>query len=59
MKKDYPDVSELFKKKAEWRQRMAKRPISEKIEIVGRLKELSKEAPKLTHGSKTDVKKRR
>jgi hypothetical protein len=58
MKKNYPDVSELFKKKMEWRQRMAKRPISEKIEAVGRLRQLSKEVPKLTHSSKMNVKKR-
>jgi hypothetical protein len=58
MKKNYPDVSELFKKKADWRQRMAKRPISEKIEMVGRLRQLSKDVPKLTPSSKTTIKKR-
>lgn len=48
VKKNYPDVSELFKMKAEWRQRQASRPLTEKIEAATRLRQLSKELPKLT-----------
>lgn len=57
MKKNYPDVSELFKKKAEWRQRMAERPVTEKIETVTRLRQLSKDVPKLAHNSKWPLRK--
>jgi hypothetical protein len=57
-KKNYPDVSGLFKTKSEWRQQMAKRPISDKIEAVSRLRQLSKEVPKLTRTSKTSIKKK-
>jgi hypothetical protein len=48
--KKYPDVSMLFKLKAEWRQRQAARPVTEKIEIATRLRNLAKEIPKLTPG---------
>lgn len=52
MKKNYPDVSVLFKMKAEWRQRQAARPVSEKIEATIRLRQLSKEIPKLAPSRK-------
>lgn len=48
--KKYPDVAELFKLKAEWRQRQAARPVTEKIETATRLRQLAKEIPKLTPG---------
>lgn len=46
--KKYPDVSELFKLKSEWRQKQAARPVTEKLETVARLRNLSKEIPKIT-----------
>jgi hypothetical protein len=46
--KKYPDVSELFRMKAEWRQKQASRPVTEKVEVATRLRNLSKEIPKLT-----------
>ena len=54
--KNYPNVSDLFRMKSEWRQSRAKRPISEKIEAVGRLRQLSKEVPRL-RGSQSNMKK--
>ena len=48
MSKDYPDVSILFAKKEEWRRRMNKRPIEEKLLVAAQLRNLSKEIPKLT-----------
>jgi hypothetical protein len=48
MKKKYPDVSELFKMKAQWRQRQASRPVAEKIDTAYRLRQLCKDIPKLT-----------
>jgi len=46
MNKQYPDVSELFKLKDEWRRRQAERPIEEKLRIAKRLKELSEKIPR-------------
>ena len=43
MKKNYPDVSGLFKMKAEWRQRQTTRPVAEKLDTANRLRQLSKE----------------
>ena len=55
--KKYPDVSELFKMKAEWRRRQASRPLAEKVEIAAKLRKLSKEIPKLATGkTKTEDK---
>lgn len=48
MKKNYPDVSELFKMKAEWRQRQVSRPLTEKLETANRLRQLAQEIPKLS-----------
>lgn len=45
--KKYPDVSELFKMKAEWRQKQASRPVTEKIEVATKLRNLSKDIPKI------------
>ena len=53
--KKYPDVSELFRLKAEWRRKQASRPLAEKMEIAERLRKLSKEIPKLTRGKKTEA----
>jgi site-specific DNA-methyltransferase (adenine-specific) len=52
MKKNYPDVSELFKMKEEWRRRQAARPAEEKIEATARLRQLAEELPKLSPGKK-------
>jgi hypothetical protein len=52
MKKNYPDVSGLFKMKAEWRQRQASRPVTEKLEVAARLKQLSQDIQKLTSSKK-------
>jgi len=46
MNKQYPDVSELFKMKDEWRRRQAERPIEEKLRVAERLKQLSEKIPK-------------
>jgi hypothetical protein len=46
--KDYPDVSELFKLKAQWREQMSKRPVEEKLEVAAKLRRLAQEIPKLT-----------
>jgi hypothetical protein len=46
--KKYPDVSGLFKMKSEWRQKQASRPVTEKIETATRLRQLSKNIPKLS-----------
>ena len=46
MNNKYPDVSELFKMKDEWRRRQAERPIEEKLRVAERLKELSEKIPK-------------
>ena len=54
--KKYPDVSELFEMKSEWRRKQALRPLAEKIEIATKLRKLSKEIPKLTPGkTKTEA----
>jgi hypothetical protein len=59
MKMNYPDVSELFKMKSEWRRRRAERPVSDKIQAVSRLRQLSKEVPKLSHSNTLSRKKQR
>ena len=46
MNKKYPDVSELFKMKDEWRRRQAERPIEEKLRVAKRLKQLSEKIAK-------------
>ena len=46
MNKQYPDVSELFKMKDEWRRRQAERPIEEKLRVAKRLKQLSEKIAK-------------
>ncbi len=48
--KNYPDVSELFKMKAQWRERMAMRPVEEKLETADKLRRLAREIPRLTAG---------
>ena len=48
MKKDYPDVSELFRMKREWHRKNAERPIEEKVRSAERLRELAEKLPKLT-----------
>ncbi len=48
--KKYPDVTELFRLKAEWRQQQAARPVTEKIETATRLRRLAQDMPKLTTG---------
>lgn len=52
--KKYPDVTGLFKLKSEWRQKQVSRPVTEKIESANRLRQLSKDIPKLvpTKGGK-------
>ena len=40
------DISDLLKKKAERRRRLARLPFEEKVEIVRRLQELSREIKK-------------
>lgn len=50
--KNYPDVSELFKMKAEWRQQRTKQPVMVKLETAARLRQLSREVPKLTSAKK-------
>jgi len=47
MSKKYSDVSVLFARKEEWRRRRNERPIEEKLSVAARLKNLSKEIPKL------------
>jgi len=56
MRKNYPDVSVLFAKKEEWRRRMNERPIEEKLLVAARLKNLSKEIPKLAKINTRSVK---
>jgi hypothetical protein len=46
--KNYPDASELFRMKEEWRKRQASRPVKEKLDTADRLRQLSKRIPKLT-----------
>lgn len=50
--KNYPDVSGLLKMKEEWRRQQAARPVKEKIEATARLRQLSKEVPKIVPAKK-------
>ncbi|MDQ5844484.1 MAG: hypothetical protein M3539_04240 [Acidobacteriota bacterium] len=51
--KKYPDISQLLEKKARRRRRLARLPIEEKIEIVNKWRELSRQIRKLRLGNKT------
>jgi hypothetical protein len=48
--KKYPDISQLLEKKAKRRRRLARLPFEEKIEIVNKWRELSRQIRELRLG---------
>jgi hypothetical protein len=51
--KKYPDISQLLEQKARRRRRLARLPIEEKIKIVNKWRELSRQIRKLKLGNRT------